>query len=145
MDKSQWQIRPGFLVSLLIVFVVIPWILQTVIFAPKISDKTRARIIVTRSCERAMALLLQERADTIGGLTNIDNQFILDSIFASQKNQAWFNTNAAGELIDVWQTPYRIELAGHTNCIIKSAGQNHTFGDKNDIIFNSTSNDFVRP
>jgi hypothetical protein len=44
-----------------------------------------------------------------------------------------------------WQTPYRFELLGPTNFIIHSAGLNQKFGDADDIIFNSASNDFVKP
>jgi len=54
------------------------------------------------------------------------------------------HTNALGELIDIWQTPFQIKLAGETNFIISSAGPNKKFGDADDIIFNSVSN-FVKP
>jgi len=92
-----------------------------------------------------MSLLLEEQSAKIGGLTNINNQFILNSFFAAHNNQFGFNTNAAGEVVDIWRTPFRIELVGQTNFVIRSAGQNHTFGDKDDIVFNSISNDFVKP
>jgi hypothetical protein len=54
-------------------------------------------------------------------------------------------TNGLGELIDIWQMPFQIKFAGQTNIIIRSAGPNKKFGDKDDIIFNSVSNDFVKP
>ena len=55
------------------------------------------------------------------------------------------STNKNGELIDPWKTPYKIVFDG-TNCFtIFSAGHNQTFGDADDIIFNSVSNDFVKP
>jgi len=107
--------------------------------------RTHARIIKTRADEHLMADLFEERAIKDGGLTNFNRQFILDSIFTSNQNQIWFNTNASGELIDIWQTPYRIELEGPTNFVIHSAGKNQKFGDADDIVFNSASNDFVKP
>jgi len=54
-------------------------------------------------------------------------------------------TNENGELLDVWQTPYQIAVVSRTNFIIHSAGRDQKFGDADDIIFNSVSNDFVKP
>jgi len=55
------------------------------------------------------------------------------------------STNKNGELIDPWKTPYKIVFDG-TNCFtIFSAGPNQTFGDKDDIVFNSVSNNLVMP
>jgi hypothetical protein len=42
-------------------------------------------------------------------------------------------TNGAGELLDGWATPYRIEFIDRSNFVIRSAGKNRTFGDKDDI------------
>jgi hypothetical protein len=53
--------------------------------------------------------------------------------------------NSQGELLDVWQTPYQIKFMPPTNFVIHSAGPNKKFGDADDIIFNSASNDFVKP
>jgi hypothetical protein len=49
------------------------------------------------------------------------------------------------EMVDPWETPYQIDFLQPTNFIISSAGKNKIFGDKDDIIFNSVSNDFVKP
>jgi hypothetical protein len=54
-------------------------------------------------------------------------------------------TNENGELLDVWQTPYQIEIISQTNFIVHSAGRDQKFGDADDIIFNSASNNFVKP
>jgi len=50
-----------------------------------------------------------------------------------------------GEWLDWWRTPYQIKIVATTNFIIQSAGSNKIFGDADDIIFNSVSNDFVKP
>jgi len=99
----------------------------------------------TRSGERLMASLLEEQAAKSGGLTNLNRQFVFDSIFTLNQNNIWFDTNTSCELVDPWQTPYRIELVGRTNFIFRSAGKNLKFGDKDDIVFSSVSNDFVEP
>jgi hypothetical protein len=49
------------------------------------------------------------------------------------------------EMVDSWETPYQIEFFQQTNFVIRSAGKDKIFGDADDIIFNSVSNDFVKP
>jgi len=137
------RIRPGFILGLLAIFVLLSWLAGLLL--PAGSYRTKARLIKTRSEERALAHLLEEQAVKLGAITNINNQFILDSLHATSQYQAWFTTNAAGEVLDIWRTPYRIELAGPTNFVIHSAGRNQKFGDADDIVFNSLSNDFVKP
>ena len=48
-------------------------------------------------------------------------------------------------MVDPWETPYQIEFVQHSDFIIRSAGPNQMFGDTDDVIFNSASNDFVKP
>jgi len=138
--KSATLFGPGF-VFLMALLIWIVWS-EAVVLS---HAKTHAKIIKTRADEHLMADLFEERAIKAGGLINLNRQFLLDSIFASNENQIRFNTNASGELIDIWQTPYRIELVGPTNFVIHSAGKNQKFGDSDDIIYNSASNDFVKP
>jgi hypothetical protein len=142
MDKSQWQISRGFVTLLLTVFLL--WFVAELLL-PANNGRTKAMIIRTRSDERLMSSLLAEQAVKTGGLTNLNRLFVLNSLFATNQNHFWFDTNTSGDLVDIWQTPYQIELVGQTNFIIRSAGKNHKFGDKDDIIFNSVSNDFVMP
>jgi len=54
-------------------------------------------------------------------------------------------TNQAGEFLDPWGTPYTISFAPTNSFVISSAGKDKIFGDADDIIFNSVSNDFVKP
>ena len=49
------------------------------------------------------------------------------------------------EMVDPWETPYEIKFLQQTNFVISSAGKDKIFGDADDIIFNSVSNDFVGP
>ena len=50
-----------------------------------------------------------------------------------------------GELLDPWKTPYRIEFIAQTNFVIRSAGPDQKFGDKDDIVFDGSKSDFVKP
>ncbi|HTA94591.1 MAG TPA: hypothetical protein VK769_00555 [Verrucomicrobiae bacterium] len=54
-------------------------------------------------------------------------------------------TNQQGQVLDCWETPYQIKSIARTNFVVSSAGPNKIFGDADDIIFNSVSNDFVKP
>ncbi len=49
------------------------------------------------------------------------------------------------EMVDPWLTPYEINFLQKTNFVVRSAGKNKTFGNSDDVIFNSVSTDFVRP
>jgi hypothetical protein len=145
MDKSQMRVRPGFLLGLLAVFAVFGWLVCSGV--PTEKEKTKALILQTRVEERVMASLLGEQAIKIRRLTNINNEFVLNSFITTNKHPFSFatRTNASGEVVDIWQKPFQIKLAGQTNFIISSAGPNQKFGDTDDIVFNSISNDFVKP
>jgi hypothetical protein len=114
---------------------------------PAGTPKIKVMIIRTRTEEREMSPVLEDEAMKVGGLTNINSQFMLATLsdIDDFSTNSLFRTNISGELIDVWQTPYRIELIAPTNFIIRSAGKDKIFGDADDIIFNSASNDFVKP
>ena len=114
---------------------------------PTEKDKAKAMILLTRSEARLIASQMEEQVVKLGGLTNINTQFVLNSLITTNKSQFLLvaRTNVLGEVLDIWQTPYRIELVGPTNFIVRSAGKNQKFGDADDIIFNSASNDFVKP
>jgi hypothetical protein len=43
-------------------------------------------------------------------------------------------TNAEGEVLDYWKTPYRIEKSGPTNFSVRSAGKNKIYGDGDDLV-----------
>jgi hypothetical protein len=55
------------------------------------------------------------------------------------------HTNQQGQILDPWQMAYQIKNFEWTNFIVCSARPNKIFGDTDDIIFNSASNDFVKP
>ncbi len=48
-------------------------------------------------------------------------------------------------MVDPWEMPYQVEFSQLTNFIVRSAGKDKILGDGDDIIFNSASNNFVKP
>lgn len=63
-------------------------------------------------------------------------------IFASIKASS-INTN--GDFVDPWETPFAINFPSTNSFVISSAGPDKIFGNADDIIFNSASNNFVKP
>jgi hypothetical protein len=146
MDKPQMRERLVFWLGLLAVFAFLCWLVTGGV--PTEKEKTKAKVLETLVEERSMGELLEEKASKVGGLTNIPNEFILNPFLTTNIYEGisfTTRTNGLGELIDIWQMPFQIKFAGQTNIIIRSAGPNKKFGDKDDIIFNSVSNDFVKP
>lgn len=127
---------------LIVVFLL--WLIVQLL-VPTGNLRAKAMLIKTRSDERMIATSLAEQAAKIGGLTNLKQQFVLEALFVENQNQIWLKTNAAGRVMDVWKTPYQIELRSSTNFIVRSAGPDQEFGNKDDIIFDGVSNDFVKP
>jgi type II secretory pathway pseudopilin PulG len=110
--------------------------------------KTKARIIATRGQIKTIAFFLDEYYKSNGHLPFGENSNIAAALSASFTNgflnyPAW--TNSHSELVDYWQTPLQIQIAGTTNFSIRSAGKDKFFSNADDIIFNSVSNDFVKP
>jgi hypothetical protein len=147
MDKSQTRVRAGFMLGLAVVgFAFVGWLVTGGV--PTEKEKTRANVLETLVEERSMAELLKKEALKFGGPTNIPNEFILNPFHAdNERPRISFEdrTNASGKAVDIWQMPFQIKLVGQTNFIIWSAGPDQKFGDSDDIIFNSVSNDFVNP
>lgn len=113
---------------------------------PSHPSKAKVRIIYTRWEEKNVVTSLKQHAMEAVALTNINNGLIFQSFFSTNDNYYSFNrTNEQGGLLDLWRTPYQIKILAQTNFVISSAGPNKIFGDADDIIFNSVSNDFVKP
>jgi hypothetical protein len=148
MNKSQWQKSPMLVVLLLVgFFFVLPLLIGP--FLPNHTRRTKAFVIFTRFETREIATELKQYSITTGGLTNIDNSFVFQAVFGTNGtdnlNYHSEQTNSQGQVLDCWKTPYQIEILARTNFIVRSAGSNKIFGDADDIIFNSVSNDFVKP
>jgi hypothetical protein len=146
MDKSQLRIRPIFL-KLLLLCVLLVFLLPIIsIFFTDRNYGARARILNVMNDERLIASTLGQRAAEIGGLTNIDNDFVVQTMFGPLRlNYHPDRTNSQGGILDIWKTPFRIEFIPPTNFVVCSAGPDKKFGDADDINFNSASNDFVKP
>ena len=147
MNKSQIRVPPGILLIFsLVLLALVCWLVVGGV--PTEKDKAKAKVLETIVEERSMGDLLEAKASEVNGLTNVPNQFLLNPFLTNDeyKHISWTShTNGVGNLVDSWETPFQIEFLGQTNFIIISAGPNAIFGDTDDIVFNSASNDFVKP
>jgi hypothetical protein len=129
------------------VFILIVLILPTI--GTRNIHHAKAKIIFTHFETKEIATVLKQHAIEIGGLTNIDNNFVFQAVFGTDEtinlNYHSEQTNSQGQVLDCWKTPYQIEILMRTNFVVTSAGPDKIFGDADDIIFNSASNDFVKP
>jgi len=141
MNNSQMRVRPAFIWSLLGCFL-LALLLSAIL--PDRNYKTKAMTFYTMNEAKQIASALKQRAIETGKLTNFDNGFIYHALFGANIYHS-DRTNVQGEFSDLWKTPYQIEILAQTNFLVHSAGPNKKFGDKDDIIFNSISNGFVKP
>src|ERR1035441_1832778 len=102
MDKSQMRVRPGFLLGLLGIFVFFSMFGSFLFGVPTEKEKTKSQNILTRVEERIMSQLLQENASKCGGLTNVFDGFIFNSLVTTNKSEFPLppfatRTNSAGQ------------------------------------------------
>lgn len=146
MDKTRLQIRPGFFAGVWFVCVVIPWLVGGFLAKPRLSDQTRAQTTLTYSEIKSIAEALKRAPASQGSSASRDGNLVLQSLGGAAAPFNSFDTNRQGELLDAWKTPYKIKSTPASNCIIiSSAGRDRIWGTKDDIVFNSVSNDFVDP
>ena len=146
MIKSQTRVRSGFVIGLAAFLIFLGGLGY---HESRIADRQRvkARFIQSRFEVRLIAQLVDEQAIKAGGITNIEKEFVLRCLQATNGNPFSFGsrTNESGQIVDLWQTPFRIEIVEQTNVAVSSAGPNLKFGDEDDINFNSSLTAFVKP
>jgi hypothetical protein len=108
------------------------------LFPPHHGNKAR-KFAVTKIELQNIAAALNKYLSVSNSLPAGDSTTILRALIGSNHTGTILvnprKTNASGEMLDMWSTPYRIEIAQQTNTIIRSAGPNRRFGDKDDIVF----------
>jgi len=48
------------------------------------------------------------------------------------------STNNTGQFVDPWGTPYEIRVESNNHVIVRSAGKNRSFGDKDDVTMSTS-------
>jgi type II secretion system (T2SS) protein G len=149
MDKSEWQISREFIRFLLVGFLV--WMCLWFFVFPHLAGGGPAKVPSARNEEKQLYLSLENYKQAFGNYPTGENANIVKVLAGGnpQKLQLFYlsvnSTNGNGELIDPWKIPYKFIFDGTNSYLILSAGIDKKFGDADDIIFNSVSNDFVKP
>jgi hypothetical protein len=117
--------------------------------------RTGAKIAKTRIEEESAATALKAYSTTYGNLPIGDAESVErilggEDLFGKNPQKIMFliyqrSVEFSNRMVDAWGTPYHIEFFQQTNFIIHSAGKDKIFGDTDDIIFNSASNNFIKP
>jgi len=126
------------------------WVCLYFFVFPFLAGSSRAKTPRARLEERQLFLSLENYRENFGSYPTGENASLIRALAGTNPKHLKFinvgvhSTNETGEFIDPWNTPYKILLESNSVAIL-SAGMNRIFGDKDDIVFNSRSNDFVKP
>ncbi len=137
MDDSEMGIWPKLLSRLLFLFLV-AWIFSNFILPPLVRKK-RPKVPQARmEINNLIAALDQYHAETENYPFGTTAEICRVLYGENPAKLVFFTANpkrvgASGELMDPWNTPYEIQILGQTNYIIRSAGPNRIFGDKDDL------------
>jgi hypothetical protein len=118
-------------------------------------SKAKAQIIRTRLTETAMATALKAYSNTydvlpVGNTESVERILAGENLYGKNPQKIQFlnfkpSAEHSNEMVDSWETPYEINFPSTNSFIVLSAGKDKIFGNADDIIFNSVSNDFVKP
>jgi hypothetical protein len=120
------------------------------LFSPFLAGGGPAKIPSARLDESQLGSSMNNYRQTFGSYPTGENSNIVSKLAGNNSQKTIFlnyrrSVEHPNEMVDPWGTPYQIEFSRQTNFIVRSAGQDKIFGTKDDIIFNSASNDFVKP
>src|SRR5450432_3232160 len=101
---------------------------------PKLNKNTRCRVVLMMSLKAEIGNYKYK----FGSYPTGDYAQVLKKLFGDDPTIEFFR-------VDPWGTPFAINFPSTNSFVISSAGKDKIFGDADDIIFNSVSNDFVKP
>ncbi|HWC60469.1 MAG TPA: type II secretion system protein GspG [Verrucomicrobiae bacterium] len=115
------------------------------------NSSTQGKITTTRNEEGQLANAIAQYAVVFQKYPASDNAALTKNLTGDNPQQltlltlAESSTNKDGQLVDIWSTPYKFAFVSTNSFTITSAGQNKTFGDTDDVVFNSISNALPPP
>jgi hypothetical protein len=121
------------------------------LFAPFFAGGGRSPDRVTRLEEAELAKSIDHYAAAFEQYPAGENAAVMKALAGDNPQQVQFlnlganSTNQYGQFVDLWNTPYKISFNSTNSFTITSAGENRMFGDKDDIVFDSSSNNPAKP
>jgi len=120
-------------------------------FTSFLSGSARGKVATTRSEEGQLANAIAQYAIVFQKYPSSDNAALTKNLTGDNPQQltlltlAESSTNKDGQLVDIWSTPYKFAFISTNSFTIISAGEDKTFGDTDDVVFNSISNALPKP
>ena len=121
------------------------------LFTPLISGGGRTNARTTRLEEAQLADAINLYADTFKQYPTGENASVIKALSGENPQHVTFlnlganSTNQQGEVVDLWNTPYKIIFNSTNRFTITSAGSDRTFGNTDDIVLDSRFNSFAKP
>jgi hypothetical protein len=121
------------------------------LFAPFLSGSGHNPAATTRNEEAQLANAIAQYAVVFQNYPASNNAELTRNLTGDNSKQVRLinlsesSTNKDGQMVDIWGTPYKFTFNSTNSFVITSAGENHTFGDTDDIVFNSVTNTLPPP
>jgi len=121
------------------------------LFTPLFTGSRRSPGMTTRLEESALGAAIDQYTVVFQKYPSSDNAALTKNLTGDNPQQltlltlAASSTNKDGQLVDLWSTPYKFAFLSTNRFTITSAGNNRTFGDTDDIVFDSSSNTLTNP
>ena len=121
------------------------------LFTPILAGGHRDNASVTRLEEAQLADAINLYANALKQYPAGENASVTKALLGENPQHLIFlnldanSTNQQGEVIDLWNTPYKITFNFTNSFTISSAGNDRVFGSTDDIVFDSRSNSFAKP
>lgn len=121
------------------------------LLGPFLGGSAPNKVTTTRNEEEELGNAIAQYAVVFQKYPTNDNAGLTRNLTGDNPQQltlitlAESSTNKDGQIVDVWGTPYRFAFNSTNSFSITSAGENHTFGDVDDVVFNSASNAPMKP
>ena len=121
------------------------------LFTPLFSAAGRTKSDTTRLEEEELAKAIARYATVFQKFPADNNAALTKNLTGDNPQQLMFlnlvetSTNKDGQLVDIWSTPYKFAFVSTNRFTITSAGDNRTFGDTDDIVFDTSSNTLPNP
>ena len=121
------------------------------LFSPFFAGTARSKAETTQLEEVELAKALIHYATVFQQFPTNDNAGVVKALSGVNPQQLTFlnlgesSTNKDGQLIDVWSTPYKFTFDSTNRFVITSAGDDRTFGNTDDVVFDSSRNALPKP
>jgi hypothetical protein len=123
-------------------------------FSPKLAYSGPSRMHITVTRARMLLEALETFKNDFDAYPAGDNATISKQLlkgnpkgkaFLEPDRRSPFAINEKSEYVDAWGIPFQIEVIMTNSPVVRSAGIDHVFGTKDDLVIDHSKNDSVIP